>query len=70
MIGKCEHCGKIFYEGDETHHCSSTGEDYTITHDSDGSFLLSAAIGYATHSVLAGALLGGDVLGAVFGDLL
>lgn len=37
----------------------------------DGSdIMLSAIVGYATNSTIAGYLIGGDISGALFGDLL
>ncbi len=61
----CKHCNKTVSEG---HYCESVGRE--IHYHDDSSFLLSAAIGYATDSALLGGLLGGDMAGGIVGDML
>ena len=61
----CKHCKK---QVSGSHYCESAKR--TISEDSDGDFLLSAAIGYATNSAIIGGLLGGDMTGGIVGDIL
>lgn len=64
---QCKYCKEEVYG--ETHHCNYTGEYYDIQEDGS-SFLISAAIGWATDSAILGGLLGGDIVGGILGDAL
>lgn len=61
----CKHCNK---EVSGEHYCEIAQR--TIPEDSDGDFLLSAIIGYATNSAIIGAVVGGDIAGGIIGDIL
>lgn len=61
----CKHCNK---EICGSHYCNVAGRN--ISEDSDGDFLLSAIVGYATNSAIIGGLIGGDVGGSILGDIM
>ena len=50
-----------------SHYCSRASQH--IDYDDDSSFLLSALVAYETDSVLLGAIAGGDVAGAIIGEI-
>ena len=43
---------------------------HQINEDDGGDFLLSALVAYSTDSTMLGAIVGGDLMGAIVGDLL
>ncbi len=59
----CKHCSESISRNDITHNCTKKG---LLNIDEDDSFLVSAIIGSVTDS----ALLGGDMLGGILGDVL
>jgi hypothetical protein len=61
---KCKHCGGSF---SSSHYCPVASQ--TIDYDDDSNFLLSAVVAYETNSVLLGAMAGGDIAGAVIGEI-
>lgn len=63
----CKHCGQEIGNYEVSHNCPKVG---LLNVDEDSSFLVSAAIGFATDSALLGGLLGGDIVGGVIGDSL
>lgn len=65
MKKRCRYCSSMV---SSNHYCP-VKEDY-IDFDDSGSFIASAAIAAVTDSVLLGTVLGGDVSGAIIGDLL
>lgn len=62
---KCKHCGETIRNS--YHHCSKTNRTYR--EDDTGDFALSAIVAYATDSAILGGLVGGDIGGAILGDL-
>lgn len=64
----CKHCKEYVSSDSTTHYCKEKRGLLSV--DEDDSFLVSTIIGAATDSWLAGGLLGGDLLGGAFGDLL
>lgn len=65
-MNTCKHCGKEFEDG-EIHDCEVAGRK--ITTDDEGDFVVSAIIAHETHNALLGAVIGGDVLGGILGDM-
>lgn len=63
----CKHCSDYVSSSASSHRCSKRG---LLNVDEDDSFLVSAIIGAATGSTIAGGLLGGDFLGSALGDIL
>jgi len=63
----CKHCEEYVSNYATTHNCRKVG---LLNVDEDDSFLVSAIIGRVTNSAIAGTLLGGDLLGGIFGDIL
>lgn len=61
----CKHCNK---KVNGSHYCKSAKR--TISEDSDGDFLLSAAVGYVTNSAIIGGLAGGNMAGGIVGDII
>lgn len=67
--------GRVITESDYRRLSSYDQRDYSyqgssLTSNSSGDFLTSAAIGYATDNALLGGILGGDMAGGIVGDLL
>lgn len=59
---ECCHCGK---KVTSSHYCKVA--ERRIQYNDD--FLISAAIGAVTDSAIVGTLLGGDIAGAIVGDI-
>jgi hypothetical protein len=60
----CKHCNK---QVPESHQCPVAGRE--VNHSDEGDFLLSAIVGYETDSAILGALVGGDLLGGIVGEI-
>ena len=61
---KCPKCGKTV-PGD--HYCTQQGRVVPV--DDSGDFLTSALVAGVTDNAAIGALFGGDIVGAIVGDL-
>lgn len=63
----CPYCRQTVVSRD--HYCAAKN-GYVNTTDPTGDFLTSAVVAGVTDNAAIGALMGGDIVGAIVGDLL
>lgn len=61
-------CGRVLTPG-ESHQCPSAGRNVSYE-DEDGDFFTSLVVAAATDSTTLGLMAGGDLSGAIIGDVL
>lgn len=61
----CKYCNKQFITN---HYCTAVQED--VDYDDDSNFMLSALVAMETDNAILGAMAGGDIGGAILGEVI